>query len=65
MKNIAVIRRPNFDACRRRGYRRANAYAFPNAAKGGYFLEKLLDIILAAATTVAVVVALMFMFIVF
>lgn len=65
MKTTAAIRRPNYAACRRRAYVRANANPFPNAAKGRYFLEKLLDAALAAATTVGVAVTLLFMFTVF
>ena len=64
MKATAIIRRINFAACRRRAFIRANASILPNAAGGRYFLEKLLDAALAAATTVAVVVALMFSFLV-
>lgn len=62
MKTTAVIRRPNYAACRRRAYVRANVNAFPNAAKARYFLEKLLDAALAAATTMGVVVILLFIF---
>lgn len=65
MKNTAAIRRPNFAACRRRAFVRTNVSAFPNAAKGRYFLEKLLDAALAAATTLSVVVILVFIFTVF
>lgn len=65
MKNTAVIRRPNYAAARRRSYRRTNACAFPNAANGRYFLEKLLDAALAAVTTMGVVVIFVFIFTVF
>ena len=64
MKATAIIRRINYAACRRRAFIRTNANILPNAAGGRYFLEKLLDTALAAATTVAVVVALMFSFLV-
>lgn len=64
MKATAIIRRTNYAACRRRAFIRANASILPNAAKGRYFLERILDAALAAATTVAVVVALMFSFLV-
>lgn len=65
MKTAALIRRHNYAAFRRRAFIRANARVLPNAAQGRYFLEKLLDAALAAATTIGVVVALMFSFIVF
>ncbi len=65
MKTAALIRRHNYAAFRRRAFIRSNARILPNAAQGRYFLEKLLDAALAAATTVGVVVALMFSFIVF
>lgn len=65
MKNTAVIRRPNFSACRRRAFLRSIRSFLPNAADTGYFLEKLLDAALAAATTVAVVVILLFVVTVF
>ncbi|MBR2889660.1 MAG: hypothetical protein IKC09_05230 [Oscillospiraceae bacterium] len=65
MKNTAAIRRPNFAACRRRAYIRTNHNPFPNAARAGYFLEKVLDGALAAATTLAVVVILLFVVTVF
>lgn len=65
MKTAALIRRHNYAAFRRRAFIRSNARPLPNAAQGRYFLEKLLDAALAAATTVGVVVALMFSFIVF
>ncbi len=65
MKNTAVIRRPNYAACRRRAQNR-NIWSFlPNAAGTRYYLEKLLDAALAAATTVAVMVCLIFIFTVF
>ena len=64
MKATAMIRRINYAACRRRAFIRTNASILPNAAGRGYFLEKLLDAALAAATTVGVVVALMFSFLV-
>lgn len=65
MKNTAVIRRPNFAACRRRAFKRSIWSFLPNAAGARYFLEKLLDAALAAATTLAVVVILLFVFTVF
>ena len=65
MKATAIIRRIDYAACRRRAFRRANACFLPNAAGTRYFLEKLLDAALAAATTIGVVAALMFSFIVF
>lgn len=64
MKTTAVIRRPNYAACRRRAFLRSNARFLPNAANGRYFLEKLLDAALAAATTIGIVVSLMFLFVV-
>ena len=64
MKATAIIRRTNYAACRRRAFIRTNANILPNAAGGRYFLERLLDAALAAATTVGVVVALMFCFLV-
>ena len=64
MKNTAIIRRPNYAACRRRAFMRSTACILPNAAGYRYFLEKLLDAALAAATTVAVVTALIFSFLV-
>ena len=64
MKAIAIIRRTDYAACRRRAFRRANASFLPNAAGTRYFLEKILDAALAAATTVGVVTALMFTFLV-
>ena len=64
MKATAMLRRTNYAACRRRAFNRTNANILPNAAGSRYFLEKLLDAALAAATTVAVVVALMFTFLV-
>ena len=64
MKTAAIIRRHNYAAFRRRAFIRTNAHALPNAAGHRYFLEKLLDSALAAATTIGVVVALMFSFIV-
>lgn len=65
MKNTAAIRRPNFAACRRKALLRSVWNFLPNAASTHYFLEKLLDAALAAATTVAVVVCLIFIFTVF
>ena len=65
MKNTAAVRRPNFAACRRRALLRSVWSLLPNAADARYFLEKLLDAALAAATTVAVVVCLIFIFAVF
>lgn len=62
MKTTALIRRPNYAACRRRAFIRSNACILPNAAGHRYFLEKLLDAALAAATTVGVVAILMFGF---
>ena len=62
MKTTALIRRPNYAASRRRAFIRANASILPNAASRRYFLEKLLDAALAAATTLGVVVILMFSF---
>ena len=62
MKNTAAIRRPNYAAYRRRAFIHTNANSFPNAANGRYFLEKLLDTALAAATTVGVVVIMVFVF---
>lgn len=64
MKTTATIRRPNYAACRRRAFIRSSACILPNAASHRYFLEKFLDAALAAATTVGVVVALMFSFVV-
>lgn len=64
MKNIAVYRRPNY-AASRRNYRRANASPFPNAARTGYYLDRLLDAALAAASTIGVVVTLLYLFVVF
>ena len=60
MKHIAVFRRPNYSACRRRALLRSVRNILPNAAGMRYFLEKLLDAALAAATTLAVVVCLIF-----
>lgn len=65
MKNTAAIRRPNFAACRRKAFLRGVWNFLPNAAGARYFLEKFLDAALAAATTVAVVVCLIFIFTVF
>ena len=65
MKTTAVIRYPNYAASRRRAHKRAIACVLPNAAGAGYFLEKLLDAALAAATTLGVVVILMFSFLIF
>ena len=62
MKTTAVIRYPNYAACRRRAQKRSLACILPNAAQASYYLEKLLDAALAAATTLGVVVALMFTF---
>lgn len=50
----------NYYACRR-GF----SYRYPNSADRRYFLEKLLDTVLAAAITVAVVAILLFLFILF
>lgn len=65
MKQSAVIRRPNYDACRRRAFRKSVWSFLPNAADIGYYLEKLLDAALAAAITIAMVVSLIFIFTVF
>lgn len=65
MKNSAVIRRTNYAACRRRAFLRSVWNFLPNAADARYYLEKLLDAALAAATTLAVVVCLIFIFTVF
>lgn len=62
MKTTAVIRYPNYAASRRRAHKRSIACILPNAADSRYFLEKLLDAALAAATTLGVVVILMFSF---
>lgn len=50
----------NYCACRRSTPRR-----YPNSADRRYFWEKLLDTVLAAAITVAVVAILLFLFILF
>lgn len=50
----------NYYACHRGTARR-----YPNSAGRRYFLEKLLDTVLAAAITVAVVAILLFLFILF
>ena len=55
----------DFAACRRRAYIQTHRYAFPNAARAGYFLERLLDGVLAAATTLGLVVMVIFVFTVF
>lgn len=65
MKTTAAIRHTNYFACRRRAHNRSIASILPNAATGSYFLEKVLDAALAAATTLGVVVILMFSFVVF
>ena len=65
MKNNAAIRRPNYAACRRRAFLRSAWNFLPNAADLPYYLEKLLDAALAAATTIGVVVILLFVFTVF
>lgn len=65
MKNTAAYRRPNYAACRRRAMLRSIWSFLPNAANAQYYLEKLLDAALAAATTVAMVVCLIFIFTVF
>lgn len=65
MKHTAIIRRPNYAACRRRALMRSVRNILPNAAGIGYFLEKLLDAALAAVTTLAVVVCLIFVITVF
>ena len=62
MKTTAVIRYPNYAACRRRAQKRSLACILPNAAQARYYMEKLLDTALAAVTTLGVVVALMFSF---
>lgn len=65
MKTNAIIRRTNFAASRRRAFLR-NIWSFlPNAADLRYYLEKLLDAALAAATTIAMVVILIFVLTVF
>ncbi len=65
MKNTVAIRRPNYFAYRRRAFIRSTVCPFPNAAKAGYFLERLLNAAMAAAITVGVVVISMFVFTVF
>ena len=65
MKNTATVRRPDFAACRRRAYIQSHRCIFPNAARTGYFLERLLDGALAAATTLGLVVMVIFVFTVF
>lgn len=65
MKTTALVRYPNYEACRRRAHRRSMACVCVNAAERRYFLEKLLDAALAAVTTLGVVVILMFSFTVF
>ena len=65
MKNTAVIRHPNYAAYRRRALLRSVWSFLPNAAGIRYYLEKLLDAALAAATTLALVVCLIFIFAVF
>jgi len=45
--------------------RRGTPRRYPNSASRRYFLEKLLDTVLAAAITVAVVAILLFLFILF
>jgi hypothetical protein len=65
MKNTAAIRRPNYAACRHKAFLRSVWSFLPNSAGVRYHLEKLLDAALAAATTVAVVVCLIFVFTVF
>lgn len=65
MKQTAVVRRPNYAACRRRAFRQTIWSFLPNAADIRYYLEKLLDAALAAAVTVAMVVCLIFIFTVF
>jgi cytosine/uracil/thiamine/allantoin permease len=59
MKTATAIRIPNYAARRRRCTVKA---LFPNAASARYHLGKLLDAALAAATTIGVVVSLMFAF---
>ena len=65
MKNATAVRRPDFAACRRRAYIQTHRCDYPNAAQAGYFLERLLDGVLAAATTLGLVVMVIFMFTVF
>jgi hypothetical protein len=65
MKNATAIRRPDFAACRRRAYIQTHRCIFPNAAGTRYFLERLLDGVLAAATTMGLVVMVIFLFTVF
>lgn len=45
--------------------RRGCTYRYPNSADRRYFLERLLDTVLAAAITVAVVAILLFLLILF
>ena len=59
MKTAPAIRIPNYTTRRRRSNIRA---LFPNAASARYHMGKLLDAALAAATTIGVVVSLMFAF---
>ena len=58
MKTANAIRIPNYTVRHRRVVRAA----FPNAATTRYHIGRLLDAALAAATTLGVVVSLMFAF---
>ncbi len=59
MKTATAIHIPNYAARRRCRIRRA---IYPNAASANYHLSRLLDAALAAASTVGVVVSLLFAF---
>lgn len=61
MKSTTAIRRPNYAAYHRR---RVCRVAYPNAAGIRYHLNRLLDVALAAATTVGLVASLLFAFMV-
>ena len=65
MKNTAAVRRPNYAAYRHKAFLRGVWSFLPNSAGVRYHLGKLLDVTLAAATTLAVVVCLIFVFTVF
>ena len=59
MKSATVIRRPNYAAYHRR---RVCRVAYPNAASIRYHLNRLLDVALAAATTVGLAASVLFAF---
>ena len=61
MKNTAIIRRPNYAACRRRAYIKVNSSPFPNAADPHYFIDKLVDGALAVVTSLGTLTILFFL----